>query len=482
MKNRTVKNRTGSIFPAPDLFASLAMETSAPQAAATPSRRVYTVSQITRDIKLLLEAGFPDVWVEGEISNFKQAASGHSYFSLKDAQAQVHCVCFKSANQRLKFTLADGQQVLCGGRISVFEGRGQYQLYVEQVEPKGRGALQLAFEQLKERLQKEGLFDQARKRPLPLYVERIGIVTSPTGAVIHDIIQNLHGQFPTAILNPVKVQGEGAAQEIARAIAEFNALDNVDVLIVGRGGGSLEDLWAFNEEIVARAIVQSRIPVMSAVGHEPDVTIADFVADYRAATPTAAARELVQRKQALAQRVAELQEALTEGARQLLDERRVRLDELTLRLAARHPQVLFNEQWAHLEDLAHRLQRQMAHQLQFTAERVRRLRRALEVSRPQAVLERLGQRLAVCAQRLPTAMRHRLALADAAFRQQAAALETLSPLAILGRGYSVSFADDGRLITRAHQVHAGERVRTRVSRGAFTSRVETVDDTTNAEN
>ena len=469
-----MKNRTGSILPASDLFTSLATDTSAPPAVAAPARRIFTVSQITRDIKALLEEGFPDVWVEGEISNCKLAASGHMYFSLKDAQAQLNAVCFRGVNQRLKFALADGQQVLCRGRISVFEGRGQYQLYIEHVEPKGLGALQLAFEQLKGRLQQEGLFDAARKRPLPAYIERVGIVTSPTGAVIHDIIQNLHGEFPTVILNPAKVQGEGAKEEIARAIAEFNALGNVDVLIVGRGGGSLEDLWAFNGEIVARAIAGSRIPVISAVGHEPDVTIADFVADLRAATPTAAARELVARKLLLVQRVAELRDGLHDAIGALLDERRVRIDELALRLETHHPQVLLNEQLAHLDDLAHRLRRQMGHQLAFAAERLARLRRALEVSRPQAVLERLGQRLSVGSQRLSTAMSHRLTVIDAAFRRQAAELEALSPLNILGRGYSASFAEDGTLITQAGQVRAGDRVRTRIARGGFTSRVEEV--------
>ena len=439
-------------------------------------RRVFTVSQITRDIKLLLEEGFAEVWVEGEISNFKQAASGHIYFSLKDAAAQLTCAFFRGANQRLKFSLADGQQVLCCGRISVYEGRGQYQLYVERVEPKGLGALQLAFEQLKERLQQEGLFDAARKRPLPLYPERIGIVTSPTGAVVHDIIRNLDGQFPTVILNPAKVQGEGAAQEIARAIAEFNTLDAVDVLIVGRGGGSLEDLWAFNEEIVARAIFTSRIPVISAVGHEPDVTIADFVADYRAATPTAAARELVQRKLALRQQVIDALGALADGTEAIIDERRVRLDELSMRLEARHPRVLVREQQAHLDDLAGRLHRGVRYRSERTAERIRQLRRALEVSRPQAVLERLGQRLTVGSQRLSTAMRHRLTVIDGAFRRQAAELEALSPLRILGRGYSASFAEDGQLITRAEQVQVGERIRTRVARGSLTSRVEEVQE------
>lgn len=454
-----------------DLFVT---ETTTP---STPTRRrIYTVSQLTREIKTLLEGALPDVWVEGEISNCKQAASGHIYFSLKDAQSQLTCAFFKGANQGLKFTLADGQQALCGGRIGVYEPRGAYQLYVERVEPKGLGALQLAFEQLKERLQKEGLFDPARKRPLPAAPERIGIVTSPTGAVIHDIIQNLDGRFPTVILNPAKVQGEGAAVEIARAIAEFNALGSVDVLIVGRGGGSLEDLWAFNEEVVARAIAASRIPVISAVGHEPDVTISDFVADVRAATPTAAARELVQRKLALTQRVAETRDALAEAIGGILEALHERLDDVSLRLEARHPQVFLNEQRVHLEDLARRLQRQMAHQLQFTAERLLRLRRALEVSRPQAVLERLGQRLAAVHRRLEPAMDHRLVVARGELRRLASSLEELSPLAILGRGYSVSFAGDGRAITRTSQVAAGDVVRTRVARGAFTSRVERIEE------
>src|SRR3989339_1943740 len=238
-------------------------------------KRIYSVSELTDDIKVILENTFPDVWVEGEISNFSQSQSGHIYFSLKDPKSTLRCVFFRGVNQGLKFSLKDGLQCLAGGRINVYGPSGQYQLSIQRLEPKGTGALQLAFEQLKEKLAREGLFDEARKKPLPVLPLRVGIVTSPVGAAIRDIVNILKRRAPFVkiILNPVKVQGEGSAQEIARAIADFNQYKDVDVLIVGRGGGSLEDLWAFNEEIDARAIYASKITVMSAVGHEVDWTI-----------------------------------------------------------------------------------------------------------------------------------------------------------------------------------------------------------------
>lgn len=252
-------------------------------------KHIYTVSELTREARMLLESAFPAVWVEGEISNFSIHSSGHMYFSLKDENAVLNCAMFRSENQQLKFGPKDGMQVLCFGRISIYDKQGRYQLYVQTMEPKGLGALQLAFQQLKERLQKEGLFDAAHKKPIPFLPQRIGIVTSPTGAAIRDILnistrrfQNIH-----IIINPVRVQGEGAAIEIANAIKEFNEYAKLDVIIVARGGGSLEDLWSFNEEIVARAIYDSKIPVISAIGHEVDFTIADFVADFRAPTPSA---------------------------------------------------------------------------------------------------------------------------------------------------------------------------------------------------
>ena len=271
-------------------------------------RHVFKVSELTRLLRTVLEETFRNIWVEGEISNFTKHTSGHMYFSLKDDQAVLSCVLFRRVNQNLKFKIENGMQVVCFGRLSIYDKRGQYQLYVDKIEPKGVGALQMAFEQLKKKLAGEGLFDDSRKRPIPYLPTRIGVVTSPTGAAIRDILNVVKRRFQNieVILNPVRVQGDGAEEEVARAIEEFNEYNRsvepdkkVDVLIVGRGGGSLEDLWAFNMEAVARAISSSVIPIISAVGHEIDWTIADFVSDKRAPTPSAAAELVIPKKEDL---------------------------------------------------------------------------------------------------------------------------------------------------------------------------------------
>ena len=299
-------------------------------------RYIYTVSQLTSSIKIVLEDSFRNIWIEGEISNFK-AAAGHFYFTLKDDKSELKCVFFKSSNEKIKFEIKDGMQVLCCGKISIYEQRGVYQLYVARMEPKGAGELQLAFEQLKEKLFKEGLFDEAHKKPIPLLPERIGIVTSITGAAIRDILHVLNKRFSNVevIINPVKVQGDGAKEEIASAIEEFNRLGNVDVMIVGRGGGSLEGLWAFNEEIVARAIYNSKIPVISAVGHEIDWTISDFAADMRAPTPSVAAEIVIAKKSELADRLDEIEKKITGFPIGIVKEYEQRLDEIEVGVALR---------------------------------------------------------------------------------------------------------------------------------------------------
>ena len=292
-------------------------------------RYIYTVSQLTSSIKIVLEDSFQNIWVDGEISNFKTVA-GHFYFTLKDGKSELKCVFFKSSNEKIKFEIKNGMQVLCHGKISIYEQRGVYQLYVTRVEPKGIGELQLAFEQLKEKLFKEGLFDEAHKKPIPLLPERIGIVTSTTGAAIRDILHVLNKRFSNVevIINPVKVQGDEAKEEISSAIEEFNRLGNVDVMIVGRGGGSLEDLWAFNEEIVARAIYNSKIPVISAVGHEIDWTISDFVADLRAPTPSVAAEMVIAKKSELTGRLDEIEKKIINFPMDIVREYEQRLDEI----------------------------------------------------------------------------------------------------------------------------------------------------------
>ena len=304
-------------------------------------RYVYKVSELTSSIKIIMEDSFPNIWVEGEVSNFKNpSTAGHFYFTLKDEKSEIKCVFFKSHNEKIKFDIKDGMHVVICGRVSIYEKRGEYQLYVTKMEPKGIGALQLAFEQLKERLFKEGLFDEARKRPIPVLPDRIGIVTSSTGAAIRDILHVLERRFSNVgiIINPVKVQGEGAGEEIARAIEELNRIGNVDVVIVGRGGGSLEDLWAFNEEVVARAIYASKVPIISAVGHEIDWTISDFVADLRAPTPSVAAEIVVPRKAKLTETLDSIEKQLKSFPLDIVREYGERLDELEdgLNLRFRH--------------------------------------------------------------------------------------------------------------------------------------------------
>jgi exodeoxyribonuclease VII large subunit len=295
-----------------------------------PFRYILTVSELTQEIKEILETRFPDIWVEGEISNLRIPPSGHIYLTLKDDFSQIRAVFFKMKARTLRFVLEDGLHVICHGRVSLYEKRGEYQLILEEVEPKGIGALQLAFLQLKDRLEKEGLFDLARKKPIPMVPQTIGIVTSPTGAVISDMLHIIHRRFENVhiLLNPVRVQGEGASLEIAKAIEDLNKWMNVDVIIVGRGGGSLEDLWPFNEEIVARAIYHSKIPIISAVGHETDYTISDFVADLRAPTPSAAAELVVRDKREIKNTLHYLEERLENQILQTLQENRTNLSHL----------------------------------------------------------------------------------------------------------------------------------------------------------
>lgn len=289
--------------------------------------KIYKVSEVTRDIKNLLEQSFPTLWVEGEISNYTLHSSGHRYFSLKDENAQIRCVLFRWEGKRLVFEPQDGMKVYALGNLTVYEKSGQYQLSVIRLHPVGIGELELAFQQLKERLYNEGLFDEAHKKPIPEYPQAIGVVTSPTGAAIRDIINIVHRRDPSIriVLNPVRVQGEGAAEEIAQAIRDFNEYRDVDLLIVGRGGGSLEDLWAFNEEIVARAIYESKIPIISAVGHEVDFTIADFVADLRAPTPSAAAELAVKNRAEVFKEVRNLFKTLTSTQRLLIEDYKSRI-------------------------------------------------------------------------------------------------------------------------------------------------------------
>jgi len=350
--------------------------------------KIFSVSEISRGIRTLLEDNFSDIWIEGEVSNFKPASSGHFYFSLKDESAQIRAVMFRGANAQLRFRPENGLQTLCYGKISVYEPRGDYQFIIEHMEPKGVGALQLAFEQLKKKLDAEGIFDEGRKRPIPFLPGKIGIVTSPTGAVIRDMIHVATRRFPNIqiLLNPVLVQGAGAAPEIARAIEELNERDDIDVIIVARGGGSMEDLWAFNEEIVARAIAASKIPVVSAVGHETDFTIADFAADLRAPTPSAAAELVVPVKEDLLYSIEQKRHRLVQAVQQKLENGRLLLRRWEGYF--RDPTRRIAESMLRLDHVSERIQTVVEHRLEMSRESIARLRHQLEALSPLAVLER----------------------------------------------------------------------------------------------
>jgi exodeoxyribonuclease VII large subunit len=392
--------------------------------------RIYSVSELTAELKALLENTFTGVWVEGEISNFKHHTSGHMYFTLKDDRGQLRAVMFRGSNRGLQFRPEDGLAVIVFGNVTIYEPRGEYQIYAEYMEPKGLGALQLAFEQLKTRLEAEGLFDPARKRPIPLLPRKIGLVTSPSGAAIRDILQIIHRRFANVqvLIFPVRVQGEGAAAEIVEGIESLNKRGDLDVLIVARGGGSIEDLWAFNEEVVARAIYASQTPVISAVGHETDFTIADFVADVRAPTPSAAAELVISRKAELSQRV---------------------------------------------DDLFSRLVNHMRYRAERSGERLRSLERHLRLLSPLERVKRQRERLRDGALALQSSMSHRLALWRGDLRTAAARLDSLSPLAILARGYSVCRRlPDLSILTRAASVAEGERVEVLLHQGGLICRVE----------
>ncbi|MCM8766369.1 MAG: exodeoxyribonuclease VII large subunit [Candidatus Omnitrophica bacterium] len=395
-------------------------------------RYIYTVTELTRHIRIILEDSFPLIWVEGEISNLRKPLSGHIYFTLKDENSALNAVIFRNGEVELGFRLEDGQKVICGGRITVYEKQGIYQLQVERIEPVGIGALQLRLEQLKKKLREEGLFDPAHKKPLPLLPRHIGVVTSPTGAAIRDILKVIKRRFYNlaVTINPVRVQGESAALEIAKAIEEFNRMGNVDVLIVGRGGGSLEDLWAFNEEIVARAIYNSKIPVISAVGHEIDWTIADLVADVRAPTPSAAAEMVVAEKEKLREKIEIEKIRLQEMMEHILSSARMELDNLIVRCNLYRPSQLLMQYRQAFQELSRRSKMQIFHLIEIKKEKISSL-----ISR----------------------------------------LENLSPLSILKRGYSLSYKLPERILLHdVSVVKKNDLVETQLAYGKFISKVQRI--------
>ena len=420
--------------------------------------RVYTVSEITQSLKRTLEIAFPSLWVEGEISNLSKAHSGHCYFSIKDEKAQLSVVLFRGDAEKVKFELKDGLQVLCFGRINVYEPRGQYQLVAAKLEPKGKGALQLAFEQLKEKLRAEGLFEPGRKKRLPLLPKTVGLVTSPRGAAVHDILHTLERRFAPlhVLLYPVKVQGAGAAEEVVEGIDYFAGRRDVDVLIVGRGGGSIEDLWAFNEEIVARAIARCPIPVVSAVGHEVDFTIADFVADVRAATPTAAAELVIDTEESFRDRIEQLERRAGQGLALFVQGLEHRVERLAHHRIFQNFRILLLNLEQRLDDLETRSRGVLRDELQ-----------RLAAFKSEAALS---------AERMRGSLLRKIQSGDAEWRRLAAKLDTLSPLGVLRKGYSLCWKDGGaRLVRSIGEVAPGQDLTVSFFKGEFDCRVKSVD-------
>ncbi|MBZ5643054.1 MAG: exodeoxyribonuclease VII large subunit [Acidobacteriia bacterium] len=442
-----------------------------------PERKVWSVGELTARISALLSAQFTNLWVEGEVSNFRPAQSGHLYFTLKDAKAAVKCVCFRSQAMRLKFRPEDGLKLIVRGSISVYEPRGEYQIYVEHIEPAGLGALQLAFEQLKKRLEAEGLFDEARKKPLPMLPGRIGVVTSPTGAAVRDIVRILRRRFPNLhlIVYPVRVQGDGAAGEIVAALEYFNRKKLVDVLLVARGGGSIEDLWAFNEEIVARAIAASAIPVVSGVGHETDFTIADFVADVRASTPSAAAEIVVQSRQEFQRHLLELEHKISQRTRYLLLEYRHHLKELATHVGFRRLEELLRRHRQQTDELTSRL----GVALQGRLERLRH-RYTIAGTRIASFdlrmrLRTLGLRLAQRSTELGVRMERFFVGKIQQLERLQLQLEERSPLRVLQRGYAICTDANGNVVSAAEQVAIGAEINVQLARGRLGAEVKRRD-------
>jgi exodeoxyribonuclease VII large subunit len=399
--------------------------------------KVYGIAELTRAVKELLEEGFaPCVWVSGEVSNLKKHTSGHWYLTLKDRDSQLQTTIYKGVNLRLKFDLRDGLQVIARGRLTVYQPRGEYQLQVEEVQPKGLGPLELAFRQLKEKLSTLGWFDPRRRKPLPPYPRRIALVTSPTGAAVRDMLETLARRWPLTEVwvHPAAVQGDGAGESIAAAIRKLNTLVGIEIVIIGRGGGSLEDLWAFNEECVARAVFESRIPIVSGVGHETDLVISDMVADLRALTPTDAATQVVPDQSELSDWLHDTEARLRDLLWRRLDQAHRRLDDLARRRCFRLP-----------------------------LERVRELERQLDET----------------GDRLQRALRQRLAVVKERLEAQAARLASLSPLNVLARGYSLTRTEVGKTVVRSPaQLRPGDRLETLVQHGRVISRVEELSAST----
>lgn len=418
------------------------------------SKKIFSVSELTRDIRMTLEMNFSGMWIEGEVSNLVKHTSGHWYLSLKDENAQISAVIFRNVNQGVRFEMKDGLKVLAFGKISVYDKRGQYQIIIEKIEPKGIGALELALRQLTEKLRKEGLFDPTHKKMLPFFPSRIGVITSPTGAVIRDILNVSKRRFPSIpiLLYPVKVQGEGAREEIVKAIEDMNRMNLCDVLIVGRGGGSLEDLWAFNEEIVVRAIYNSRIPIISAVGHEIDVTLSDLVSDRRAATPSQAAEFAVPSRDEILERMRQHRERMNLAVFNFLADQKEQLSNLKDSYALTQPGRLIEQARQRLDELTRMI-----------------------VNYPGRLIADSKEGLGETIRQMSNYFKNLVAGKKAEFGKSIAQLEALSPLAILTRGYSITLNEAKRVIKDIKEIKAGDVVLTQLGKGNFRSKVLSIE-------
>lgn len=438
------------------------------------NRNIISVSRLNRDAKQLLESGFPPLWVEGEISNFARPGSGHWYFTLKDDRAQIRCAMFRGRNSRVRFTPKNGQQVIVRGSVSLYEGRGEFQMIADSLEDSGDGALRRAFEQLRESLAREGLFDEARKKPIPEVPGNIAIITSPTGAAIRDVVTVMGRRFPAVKLSifPVQVQGDDSARQIVAAIERANQLpeDPFDLILLTRGGGSLEDLWSFNTEPVARAVAASRLPIVCAVGHESDVSIADFVADLRAPTPSAAAELITPDGDVWLDIFDDAARRLNQAIRQQISDHERELRHFSRRL--RHPSSRLNDMNQRLDDLQQRLERGIAGHIGQQRSRLKQQKLGSplqQVARQQLKLDHVNQRL----MRSQRTSNERL---SQQMNTLAGKLNTLSPLATLERGYAiVSTAADGHVLTRAEEASTGDQIRARLGHGELIATVDTIN-------
>jgi exodeoxyribonuclease VII large subunit len=439
---------------------------------------IYSVSRLNSEVRLTLELQFQTLWLQGELSNFVAAASGHWYFSLKDSAAQVKCAMFKQANRNSSFRPQNGQQVLIRARISVYEPRGEYQLLAEFIETAGAGLLKQQFEQLKAQLQAEGLFDPARKKALPTQVQRVGVITSPTGAAVRDIVTVLNRRAPgiEVIVYPSQVQGETAAAQLRNMLSSAIRRNEVDVLIIGRGGGSLEDLWCFNDEALCRAVAACPIPIVSAVGHEIDFALTDFVADMRAATPSAAA-ELVSPDQShVLDRILQLKNRLLQAQRSRMQQVAPKLLNLSQRLLALHPKRRLQQQQQRLDELQLRLSASAKRAVQAAQQQQLYLDKSLRQLSPAKTLLVHTQHINELERRLVNAQQLQLKQSKQQLAQLSSQLNTVSPLATLARGYSITFDDKQQVVTSSSQLKAGDTVAIKLAEGGFDAQVTKLNE------